>query len=161
MFKSSNKPDPRKEDYHHLTQFIAHAALDLVDEYMWSSSNMYLKHVDQFNEWFVSAFVTASNILLDRQLPLWTGYCHYGQATAIMDGLLPLWTGNCHYGQATIRFVMLHDSKNEDGIKNFFLDMYEIYIKHSLNPFYDHNSPIKSANFEKKAQFFGKRHLIS
>ncbi|CAD6187288.1 unnamed protein product [Caenorhabditis auriculariae] len=107
-------------DTRHLNHYIGHAALDVIDEHALTSPSMYLKLVDKFNEWHVSAFVTASRI----------------------------------------RFIMLHTQRCDEGIKQFFQEMYETYIKHSMNPFYEIDSPIKSKDFEQRATTYGRKYLI-
>jgi hypothetical protein len=97
----------QKED---LIQFIIHAALDCVEQKVWSTTSMYLKNVDKFNDIIISAFVTAGRTLLLASFAF----------VALMTFC------RC----ADIKFMLLHDQKtDENAIKSFFADIHELYIK--------------------------------
>eukprot|EP00933_Yihiella_yeosuensis_P064274 TRINITY_DN6762_c3_g1_i1.p1 TRINITY_DN6762_c3_g1~~TRINITY_DN6762_c3_g1_i1.p1 ORF type:complete len:160 (+),score=19.95 TRINITY_DN6762_c3_g1_i1:45-482(+) len=51
-----------RDDSPHLDQFIIHAALDVVDEMVWTTSSMFLRVVDKFNDFYVSAYCTAGHV---------------------------------------------------------------------------------------------------
>ncbi|KAJ3430988.1 trafficking protein particle complex subunit 2-related [Anaeramoeba flamelloides] len=102
----------QKEGSSHLSQFVIHAALDIIEEKVLSNENFFLGVVDNFNNFTVSAFVT-------------TGM---------------------------VKFVLLTENKNVDSTKAFFNDVYELYLKVILNPFYKQNSPIVSPYFDKKVR---------
>ncbi|CAN6543316.1 unnamed protein product [Malus baccata var. baccata] len=53
----------KREDAAQLHQFILHAALDIVQDLAWTTSAMYLKAIDRFNDLVVSVYVTAGHDL--------------------------------------------------------------------------------------------------
>ncbi|KAH8512759.1 hypothetical protein H0E87_006164 [Populus deltoides] len=53
----------KREDAAQMHQFILHAALDIVQDLAWTTSAMYLKAIDRFNDMVVSVYVTAGHIL--------------------------------------------------------------------------------------------------
>jgi len=117
MYEAEFGSLPRQDK--HMNQFILHSALDVVEESMWITNSMYLKTVDRFNEWYISAYVTASNI----------------------------------------KFLLLHDAKNEENIKNFFTEVHEYYLKVLLNPFHKPDGKIMSKSFDAKVKQLGKKYL--
>lgn len=57
------------------------------------------------------------------------------------------------------RFMLLHDSRNEDGVKSFFQDVHELYIKTLLNPLYLPGSRITSSHFDTKVRALARKYL--
>ena len=102
-----------------LHQFIAHASLDMVERMAPTVNGPYLKVVDRYGEWLVSAFIASSGD----------------------------------------RLLLLHDARNEDGIRQFFAEAHELWTRLSLNPFYTNGAPIESGPFEVKIRLMGKRYL--
>ena len=52
--------------------------------------------------------------------------------------------------------MLLHETRNDDGIRAFFNDVWECYVKTLLNPFYSVNKTIKSSVFESKVRTIAK-----
>lgn len=49
------------------------------------------------------------------------------------------------------RFILLHkNQKSEEHIKQFFMDVNELYLKIEMNPFYQFNTPITSKVFRER-----------
>ncbi|KAL3639709.1 hypothetical protein CASFOL_014677 [Castilleja foliolosa] len=117
---------PKKEDAAHQHQFILHAALDIVQDMAWTTSAMFLKAIDRFNDLVVSVYVTAGNI--------------------------------CFVSLHT-RLMLLHDSRNDDGIKSFFQEVHELYIKTLLNPLYLPGSRVTSSHFDTKVRALARKYL--
>ena len=54
-----DRPPPQGVEKH-VMQMIAFSSLDIVEDVMVGTGSMYLKMIDKFNEWNVSAFVAPS-----------------------------------------------------------------------------------------------------
>ncbi|MEW5300852.1 MAG: hypothetical protein WDW38_005231 [Sanguina aurantia] len=59
----------------------------------------------------------------------------------------------------TARFLLLHDGRNDDTIKAFFMEVYELYIRVMLNPFHTPTQRITSKDFDRKVKVLAKRML--
>jgi len=55
--------------------------------------------------------------------------------------------------------MLLHGGKSEDSIKNFFSDVYELYVKLLMNPFYAYDTPITSKAFDTRVRAIARRYL--
>ena len=67
---------------------------------------------------------------------------------------------NVHaYVPNRLRILLLVNSKLATIQEAFFQELYQIYCKFALNPLYIHNSPIKSAAFERKASQIARKYL--
>ncbi|PWN36003.1 Sedlin [Meira miltonrushii] len=69
------------------------------------------------------------------------------------------WTTSAFIAPGNIKFLILHEHKLDDGIRNFFFDVWELFVKVMMNPFHDLNQPIQSASFDAKVRASARKHL--
>lgn len=105
----------------------------MVESVMWSVATGYLRVVDRYGEWLVSAQLAPTG---DRLMLLHDGGSGGGSGGGTASG------------------------KNEEGIKAFFAEVSELYAKYRMNPFAPPpGQPIDSGPFEVKVRILAKKHL--
>jgi hypothetical protein len=64
--------------------------------------------------------------------------------------------GFCTAGGA--RFLLLHDMRNEENVKNLFYEVHELYLRVVLNPFHTPRTPIASTVFDARVRAISRKH---
>jgi hypothetical protein len=60
----------------------------------------------------------------------------------------------------SVRFLLLHEGRNEDAVKAFFAEVHELYTKQQLNPFYTYDTPIVSPVFNARVRSLARRYIL-
>jgi len=65
---------------------------------------------------------------------------------------------SCMQTPSGARFLILHENnKNEEQIKQFFNEVYEIFVKIVMNPFFDTSEKISIPQFDEKVRMIAHR----
>lgn len=156
-----------------LNQFIVHSSLDIAEEVVWTTGAMYLRNIDRFQHALVSCFVTGTGmkfLLLNapteeqpagqkerpssgRPLSSSSAAGTRG-STFSMSGIGgALGTGG---GLGTAAGA---PQATEEAVRQFFAEVYEHWVKTTLNPFYRIDMEIKSPVFRQRVAAAAKKFL--
>ncbi|ANQ09959.1 Uncharacterized protein PCOAH_00042640 [Plasmodium coatneyi] len=137
LYEADLSMNGKKDISEHLAQFIIHQSLDSLDVLVWKSTSLFLKTVDSFNSYSVSAYCTTGHI---KFLLL------HKNKNEISSG------GSSTGGPAI--YV-----PSDENIRSFFEVVHENYIKVLLNPLYEPNGIITSSLFDQNVRLAAKRFL--
>jgi len=149
-----------------LAPFVLHSALDIVEDVQWGPSSsagsapMYLKHVDKYQNMYISCWVTGANtrfLLLtrprDESLPGATGGGGGGVRGSLAGGRAALGGSGGVYNPTA--------PATEEAVKNFMVEVYEIWVKTVMNPFFGVGvgEPVRSPVFRARVAAAAKKYL--
>ncbi|KJP86316.1 hypothetical protein AK88_04035 [Plasmodium fragile] len=138
LYEADLTMNGKKDISEHLAQFIIHQSLDSLDVLVWKCTNLFLKTIDSFNSYSVSAYCTTGHI---KFLLL------HKNKNEVSSG------GNSGTGGPAIHVP------SDDSIRSFFEVVHENYIKVLLNPLYEPNGMITSSLFDQNVRLAAKRFL--
>mmetsp|Transcript_15624 Transcript_15624/g.26393 ORF Transcript_15624/g.26393 Transcript_15624/m.26393 type:complete len:81 (-) Transcript_15624:18-260(-) len=66
---------------------------------------------------------------------------------------------SCLLTPSNTKFLLLHEEKTEDQIRQFFNEVYELFVKIIMSPFYDSLAPIDAPQFDEKVKKIAQKYL--
>ncbi|KAI9823002.1 MAG: TRAPP subunit [Thelocarpon impressellum] len=132
------------EQARHMNQFVVHSSLDMVEEVQWASGQMYLKVVDRFYNNYVSCFLTGGNI---KFLLL------HAPSTS-----LPTSSASSSRNSTSVAANPTSPA-TEEAIRQFFADVYEVWVKTAMSPFFHADMEVRSPVFRARIAAAGKKYL--
>ncbi|KAK7924133.1 hypothetical protein PG985_006187 [Apiospora marii] len=127
----------------HMNQFILHSSLDIVEEVQWGTGQMYLKHVDKFFNNYVSCYITAGNI----------------KFLLLHQPTTPNSAAAASSRSSTSIAANPTSPQTEEAVRNFFVEVYENWVKTIMNPFYRVNMEVRSPVFRQRVAAAGRKYL--
>ncbi|MCJ1364671.1 TRAPP subunit [Acarospora aff. strigata] len=141
----------------HMNQFVVHSSLDIVEEVQWLTGNMYLKIIDRFQSSHISCFLTGGNIkflLLHLPTPP-------PSASGASSALNPSTSSLSSRVSSSSTSIAANPTSpaTEEAIRQFMTEVYEVWVKNLMNPFYRVNMEVKSPVFRQRVAAAGRKYL--
>jgi hypothetical protein len=67
---------------------------------------------------------------------------------------------HCLITPSNAKLLLLHENENEEKIKNFFNEVYDLFVKAVMNPFYDPKEKLNIEQFDHRVRMSAKRIFI-
>jgi hypothetical protein len=114
--------------------------------------NRYLKHIDRYTNHYISAFITGGNIkFILLSFPDTHATSASSRASAASNARSSAYSSATTYNPTAPAV--------EEAIKNFFMELYDSWVKTIMNPFYQVNMPVRSPVFRARVAGAAKKYL--
>ncbi|KAI9767912.1 MAG: TRAPP subunit [Geoglossum simile] len=148
-----------REEARVLNQFVVHSSLDVVEEVQWAGGGMYLKVIDRFHSAHISCFLTGGNIkflLLHDPTP---SLAPTASTTIPTSTTTTTTTSSSSSSSRSSIATNPTSPATEEAIRQFFTDVYEVWVKTLMNPFYEPDRQVRSPVFRARVTAAGKKYL--
>ena len=114
------------------------------------SGHRYLKHIDKYASSYISCFITGGSI---KFLLLSNPETHAATNTVA--------SRSSAAASARMQGSMYNPTAPavEQATKNFFMEVYEVWVKTLMNPFYETDMVVRSPKFRERVAAAGRRYL--